>query len=392
MAPGHALLGDASIFRTFESDRVRILINARFLLKDRLEGIGLYTHEIVSRLVRDHPEDEFVLCFDRPYDDRFIYGPNVTPVVARPAARHPLLFLWWFQVVIPRLYRRLGADLFFSPDGFATYRSRVDRQVVVVHDLAYLHFPDQVGWAMRRYYQTQMPRVMLHADRLIAVSQATAADMEAHFPQAAGKCRVVYNGTRQWPIPAEGAARPAQDPGRKYFLHLGAIHPRKNVGRLIQAFDRFRAQTKSEDVDLVIAGRKAWQTREVEEALASSPYQDDIKFLGYVDDWQLRQLMQNCLALVYVSLLEGFGLPIVEAMSLGCPVITSDRSSMAEIGGEAAHLVNPEEVQDITDGMTALYTDENYAQALASKGPTRAKMFDWDLAARQTYDVMKELW
>jgi glycosyltransferase involved in cell wall biosynthesis len=365
---------------------MRILVNARFLLKDKLEGIGLYSYEILRRLVANHPEDQFIFCFDRPYDDRFIFGDNVEPVVIRPPARHPFLFIWWFQVAIPRLYRQKQADAFFSPDGFLSLSPKVKKSLLVIHDLAFIHYPLQVSPVVLWYYRKFVPRFIEKADHIVTVSEASREDVEKNYPSAMGKISVIYNGVRDYfkPLPQaeQIKTRDLYSGGNPYFIAVGAIHPRKNIERLLNAYQVFRQQNES-STRLIIVGRKAWKTGTVESIYLKHPFKDDILFLGYVADDILANLVGSSAGLLFISLFEGFGLPIVEAMRSEVPVITSNRSSMREVAGAAALLVDPEDIEDIAMGMRSLDQDKDYCQTLIQRGKERASIFDWDVAANQ---------
>ncbi len=372
---------------------MRILVNTRFLLKGKLEGIGHYTYEVLSRIVKTHPEHHFIFCFDRPFDKRFVFARNVEGIVVNPPARHPLLFIWWFEVAIPRVYRLKKADLFLSPDGFCSLSKRIDRQVLVIHDLAFLHYPDQIGWTMLWYYRKFTPMFLEKADAIVTVSKASKKDIASFCPNAANKTTVIYNGTRDLPVLDNLKRRDVQAQfakGESFFLSVGAIHPRKNVPGLIRAFNSFKDRSKS-STKLLIAGRKAWKTSETKKAHDNSPYASDILFLDYVSDEVLFQLIGASLALVYISLFEGFGLPIVDSMRAGTPVITSNRSSMSEIGGEASILVDPEDADSVASAMLDIYTSPGLVNSLIKKGLEHSKQFSWVESANKLYDVMMAL-
>ena len=213
---------------------MRILVNARFLLLGRWEGIGLYSLEVLSRLTRAHPEHQFIFAFDRKYDEEFVFAENVMPVVVSPPARHPFLFYCWFEWSIPRIYRQYRCDAFFSPDGFTSLRGSIQHNVLVIHDLAYLHFPQHVGIQMRWYYRRFMPRFVARASQIITISQATYDDITNHFPEASGKTTWCYNGVREIfkPVDAEvrTGVRNKWSAGKPYFLVLGGDTPAQEFG------------------------------------------------------------------------------------------------------------------------------------------------------------------
>ena len=282
---------------------MRIAVNTRFLIKDQLEGIGRFTYEVLRRIVQHHPEHEFIFFFDRPYDESFVFAANVTPVVLRPPARHPVLWWWWFERALPRAMKKHNVDLLLSPDGYLSLKSKV-KTVMVTHDLAFEHYPEQVPWLARKYYQYFMPRYNQRADRIVTVSEFTKKDVHQKYNVDKNKIDVAHNGCREGfkPLTAYEIAtiRKEYADGEPYFFYVGAVHPRKNVHRLIAAFDRFKKRTNS-SVKLLIAGRFGWQTGPVKTAYEQARFKDDIVFLGFVEDKELPRLMGASLALTYVS-------------------------------------------------------------------------------------------
>lgn len=361
---------------------MKIAINTRFLLKDRLEGIGWFTYQVVKRLVERHPEHEFIFFFDRPYEEEFIFAKNVTPVVLFPPARHPVLWYLWFEWAVAKALKTYQADVFFSPDNYLSLRSSVPT-VMVVHDIAYVHYPDQVPFIFKKFYQHFVPKYLKRADTIVTVSHYTKEDMIQHFPNTKNKIIVTCNGCKPdfQPLNPETVQRIRAQyaSGQAYFFYVGSINPRKNVHRLISAFDRFKQQSQSE-TKLLIGGRFGWQTGAVKTAYENAQHKEDIVFLGYVSDEALPRLMAAALALTYISLFEGFGVPLLEAMQCGVPVITSNISSMPEVVGEAGLLVNPESVEDIAEKMFCIYKEENLRKDLIEKGKRQAQRFTWDIA------------
>jgi glycosyltransferase involved in cell wall biosynthesis len=371
---------------------VRIAVNTRFLLPGQLEGFGWYTHEIVRRMVAQHPEDQFIFLFDRKFDTRFVYGSNVTPVVLYPQARHPILFKIWFEWAVPRALRKHAAEVFFSPDSMCSLRSKAPT-VMTCHDLVPLHFPEQVERRHRSFLLKYLPQWLKRAEKVLTVSEFVREDVIKTCQLDRGKVLRVYNGCRDGFMPlkedAKSAVREQYSDACPFFFYAGAIHPRKNVHRMIRAFDQFKKATNS-DAKLLLAGRFAWQTGAVRTAWEQTQHRDDIKFLGYVGEEELPRLTAAAIALVYVSISEGFGLPLVEAMSCDTPVLTSNTSCLPEVAGEAALLVDPFVENDIAMGMEKLYRDKELVQDLIEKGRIQRKQFSWDKAAEEIYAILKE--
>lgn len=372
---------------------MKIAVNARFLLPGQLEGIGWVTHEVVRRMVAAHPEDEFFLLFDRPYDQRFVFGPNVRPVVVGPPARHPLLFAYWYEWRLPGVLADIGADVFLSFDNFLSLRTDVPT-ILMVHDLAYLHFPEQVSWLVRRYYRYFTPRYLHRADHIFAVSDFTRQDILQHFALEPGKVETVHNGCRPGFAPLSEAEREAvrrqYADGQPYFFYYGALQPRKNIVRLMEAFSLFNHITSS-SYKLLLGGRLAWQTKDIQRARRRTMYREDIRFLGYIPERELPRLLGGAFALTYVSLFEGFGLPVLEAMHSEVPVITSNLSSMPEIAGAAALLVDPYNVASINIAMRKIWRDDRVRQRLVEAGRKQRELFDWERSADIIYKEVKRL-
>jgi glycosyltransferase involved in cell wall biosynthesis len=371
---------------------LRIAINTRFLLPGRLEGFGWYTHELVRRMVLAHPEDEFIFFFDRPFEDTYVYGKNVLPLRVPPPARHPFLFYLWFEWALPPLLKKHKVDVFFSPDSFLSLSTPVPT-LLACHDLVPLHHPEQLKLRDRIYWTRFLPKFLKKAEQIVTVSQYTAQDIAQTLEVDAAKIAVAYNGARKifQPLPQveQAVVRNQYARGEAYFLYAGAIHPRKNIVRLIQAFDAFKKQSNSR-TKLLLAGRFAWKTNEVTAAYKASPYSQDIVFTDYVPDSELARLYAAALALTYISLSEGFGLPMVEAMYCDVPVLAANSTCLPEVAGDAALLVDPLSVEAIAGAMLRLSDDAPLRAELIDKGRLRREAFSWDKAAEQVYLLLKK--
>ena len=367
---------------------MRIAVNTRLLLPNRLEGIGRFKHEVLRRLVARHPEHQFLFLFDRPFDEAFVYGSQVRAVQLPPPSRHPLLWYLWFEWAVPLALRTHKADVFLSMDGYCSLRTKVPT-VMVTHDIAHVHYPGQVPAAARWYYQYFVPRYLQRADELVTVSNFCRQDIHAQYGVPAEQIRVAGNAAKPSFVPLSNTEKDTvkqqYSKGEDYFFYLGALHPRKNIIRLLQAFDLFKKQTGS-SMKLLVGGRLAWQSGSIKVAYENASSRADIHFLGYVSDEDLPRLTGAALALTYVSLFEGFGVPIIEAMQAGVPVMTSNVSSMPEVAGDAALLVDPTDEQQIAQGMQQLMADQQLRQTLIAKGMQRAAQFSWE----NTTDIIEE--
>lgn len=368
---------------------MRIAVNTRFLLRDKMEGFGWYTYEVTKRLVEAHPEHQFIFFFDRPFDERFVFGPNVEAVVLNPPARHPLLFIYWFEVAVNRALKKYKADIFFSPDGYLSLRTSVP-QVGVIHDLSFEHYPKDIPFLARHYLRFFFSRFARKAKHLITVSNASKEDFIKTYGIDSTKITVAYNGcsTQFKPVdtPTKQQYQETYANGRPYFVFVGAIHPRKNVQRLLDAFALFKSRTNAE-TQLVIVGSAMWKKASYGITVPES-VQTEVHFTGHVALEELAKIMASAAALTYVPYFEGFGIPLVEAMQCGTPIICGNQTSLPEVAGDAAILCDPFSVEEIAESMERLTGDTGLQQQLSMKGLDRSKHFSWDISAERVWEVL----
>ena len=369
---------------------MRIAVNTRLLLKGKLEGIGWYTHQMLERIVKAHPEHEFIFFFDRPYDESFVFAPNVKPVVVHPQARHAVLFYIWFELSIPAMLRKYKADLFLSTDGLCSLSTKVPT-CLVMHDLAFEHFPEHLKLSHRLYLQHFSPKFARKAKRIVTVSEFSKKDIAERYRIYPDKIDVTYNGAHEAYRPLTWEEREAvkqeYTAGSEYFVFAGALHPRKNVVALLEAFIKFKKRHRS-PIKLVIVGRMAWKFKELVALRETMPFKEDVVWAGYMNVDVLSKVIGAAYALVYPSLFEGFGIPILEALKCKVPAIVSNTSSMPEVAGDAALLVDPNDVSDIAEKMGLIYKDEAQRKKLVEAAPVQAAKFDWDTSAAQLWESM----
>lgn len=363
------------------------------MLKGKLEGFGWYTYETISRLVNRHPEIEFYFFFDRPFDTKFVFADNVHPVVLYPPARHPILFRIWFDFSVTRALKKYAIDLFISPDGYLSMRTNVP-QVSVIHDLNFEHFPNDLPKSASRYLRKFFPKFAEKAAHILTVSEFSKEDIRTTYGIASDKITVGYNGASAifTPVSSEVKERVKlkYTASNEFFLFVGALHPRKNLKRLLKAYDDFIEQTGSE-THLLIVGAAYYWSEEMKAALNVMQNKEKVVFSGHVDIHELRDIYGSARALAFVSYFEGFGIPIVEAMQCNCPVLVAENTACHEVAGEAALLCDPFSETSITESLKRLENDEKLREQLIASGKSRCQEFSWDTTAHKMEEVMMNL-
>lgn len=362
---------------------MRIAVNTRLLLAGKLEGIGWFAHETLSRITTAHPEHEFLFLFDRPFDRSFLYAPNVRGVVMGPPTRHPLLYRLWFGHLLHRRLKTLEADAFISPDGFLSLRSNVPT-LAVVHDLNFEHHPEDLPRAYSAYYRKYFPLFARHAERIATVSEFSRRDIATRYDIPTAHIDVVHNGINEAFRPLDDAerraARNAFTGGHHYFISVGSLHPRKNIARLLLAFDQLLTAHPSE-LRLVVVGERFWWDERLRDAWERVYHKDRVIFTGRLQQDRLCRAMGGALALVFTSYFEGFGIPVAEAMRCGVPVVAAESTCLPEVAGDAALYCDPFSVTDIARAMREMYDDGVLRERLSEAGIKRAKRYTWDRTA-----------
>jgi glycosyltransferase involved in cell wall biosynthesis len=360
-----------------------IAVNTRLLIQGKLEGIGWFTRETLSRITRDHPEHQFVFIFDRPFADEFVFSGNVTPIVLAPPTRHPVLWYIWFELQIPRILKKYKVDLFFSPDGYLSLNTRI-RQLAAIHDINFAHRPKDLPWLKAKYYNYFFPRFARKAKRIVTVSYFSKEDINRTYKIDGDKIDVVYNGVNTMYTPTSEEeklkARTKFSGNKEYFLFIGSLHPRKNICGLLRAYDAFRTSVDT-DTKLLIVGESMFKTSDIELTYEGMRYKEDVVFTGRLSNEELHQVLGASLALTFVPYFEGFGIPIIEAMNAGVPVICSNTTSLPEVGGHAVLYVDPFSLNQIKDAMIKIFQEKELRDGLIEKGFVQKDKFSWDKTA-----------
>jgi glycosyltransferase involved in cell wall biosynthesis len=369
---------------------VKIAVNTQLLLKDRLEGIGSFAHEVLKRMVKASPQHEFIFIFDRPWSDEFIYGPNVIPVKTWIPSRHPILWYWHYQIDIPILIKHFKPDIFFSPDGWMPLNLSIP-VVDTIHDLNFVHRPGDFPMLYRKYFNHFFPKFAVKSSKIITVSNYSKSDMVEQWGIPEDKIDVAYNGcnTHYSPITID-LKKEIQNKftqGLPYFIYIGSQNPRKNIQGLLKAFDQFKMNTGS-PYKLVLVGEPMWNRYGSKYSIEDLLHSDDLVFTGRVSDEVLHLLLASAQALMLVSFSEGFGIPVVEAMYCDVPVICSSVASLPEVAGEAALLVDPFNIHEIANSMAEAAYNHELRRTLIAKGRQQKEKFSWDKTAEVVWNAI----
>ncbi len=351
-----------------------LLINLA-VLTPRPTGISVYASNLIPALQSLNPL--LLTAQEHPGQRCYPIPGNMTP---QQGTRGHLARLLWTQFQLPRLYRKLGGALIFSPLPEAPLWAGC-RSIVTVHDLIPLRFPRRFS-PLTNYFRYQVPQVLSQAEHILCDSQSTAEDVVRFYRIPARKTTAIplaYDATH---------FRPLDLPRQNYFLYLGRHDPYKNLHRLIAAF---AALPQGNQYELWIAGPPDRRfTPLLQQQVEELGITAQVKFLDYLPYSELPTVINQALALVFPSLWEGFGLPVLEAMACGTPVITSPLSSLPEVTGEAALLVDPYRVEAIAEAMAAVANDTPLAQELHTLGLAQAQQFSWAKTAALTAQVLQQ--
>jgi glycosyltransferase involved in cell wall biosynthesis len=347
-------------------------------------GIAQYIFGLVRAMAAQPGEHRlflFVLEEDLPLFQSTPQNVRLVPVSEsfRPAVKD----IFWHQAILPGLLRKLKIDVLHIPSYRRMLWTSPCARVTTIHDLAPCRLAKKYEWKRMLYGRVAARQLALRQTEIIAVSQNTALDITTFFKVAAERIHVIHNGIdhdRFFPSDSQSDAAP-------YFLYVARLeHPAKNHWRLIEAYNKFKADTQS-NWQLVLAGSD-WQAAEIiHQAIQASPFRADIRCLGFVPDKDLPALYREAGIFIYPSLFEGFGIPPIEAMACGCPVISSAAGSLGEVLGNAAEIIPPENVSAIAFAMKDLVSDVAKRKRLISAGLCRAANFSWKRAAEETLQV-----
>lgn len=362
---------------------MRIAIDASRATVRQRTGTENYALHLICHLLQLNAKHQFDLYFrDPPPDDLMPAYPNVMQHVI------PLPRMWTHLRFAAQLWRT-RPDVTWVP-AHTLPRFFPGRAVVTVHDLGYKYFPEAHPDRERRYLEWSTRYSARRATRIMADSQATRDDLVKFYGIEPQKIHVVYPGVDEALQPIRdqeklAAVRRRYGLSKRYLLFIGTLQPRKNIARLVQAFAHWQKNSSHKDILLALGGKAGW--------LYDSTWIADVenvKVLGYVQDEDRAALYSGALGLVLPSLFEGFGFPVVEAMRCEIPVLCANTSSLPELAGDAAILVDPLNIEHITEGIHHLVENNGLRAELIERGKRQAQKFTWENAARAALEVLEE--
>ena len=359
-------------------------------------GNRVYETELVRHLSRVDDRNEYTLFTSSTYRDSPGMDVSGNPNFRRRSLSlsHAMCRALWLMADWPPVNASIGDHDVYHAMNPIVFPARGGRYLVTVHDLFTLVIPDLVDRRHRFVWNVHVKRMLKRADHFVAVSEWTRRDMVEHLKVPPGKITVVQEGVRPGFRVLERAAvdevRRKYGLERPYFIAGGSMNPRKNLVRMIRAFGRVRGRN-AEPVELVLTSPGRAFSQEARDEISRARMEEAVKLLPCVSDPDLVALMNGATALLFVSLYEGFGLPILEAMACDTPVVTSTASSMPEVAGDAGILVDPTDEEAIADAMWRVLSDEETRRRLVEAGRGRIKPFTWERTARQYLDVYQSL-
>jgi glycosyltransferase involved in cell wall biosynthesis len=374
-----------------ENIETRIGINAHLLSPKsgyRRAGIHQYIAQLLRHLPRLNGRTEYLIytqdnnAIPRRAGNRII--PSSLPTEKR------LFRILWEQSAWPIQAARVGVDLLHSMAFVTPILTRIPT-IVTVYDLSFVHFPEKFPTSQRLYLQTQTARSVKQAQRVITISEATRKDLYRHFNVPLEKIDVIFPGVephyQQLPQESLNTFRDEKNLHKPFILHVGTLQPRKNIPVLLEAL----AALKNQDIELILAGGKGWLYDQIFSQIKDLGLADQVRFTGYVRDEELPFWYNAAKVLVFPSVYEGFGMPIIEAMACGTPVIAAHTSSIPEAGGEAALYFEPHDVEKLTQQLAEIFENDDLLHNMRQSGFMQSRKFSWERAGSETVRIYADV-
>lgn len=367
---------------------MKIAVNCWILRNKLIDGIGNFTIETLRPLIAAHPEIEFQILCDKNFTEAYFDFPNVTKHHIFPPYRHPILYLFYMEFAVGAFLKKHKPDLFLSMEGFLCLQAKC-KQLPVIYDLNFEHQPKDLPLRNRLYFRNFYPKFARKATRIATISEYSKEDIHKTYGISPDLIDNVSCGVKEKfnPLDKEliDKIKNKYAGGDEYFFFIGSMHPRKNIVRLLGAFELFKHASKA-PLKLILAGNIFWGDETIKVVLNSMRFKSEVIFPGRINDEELALLLGSAYALTFVPTFEGFGLPIVEAFQCDVPVISSNTTSMPEVAGDAALLANPFDVEDIAGKMKIIWENKGLRSELIERGRSQKKIFSWKRTAALLYD------
>lgn len=345
-------------------------------------GVSMYTLNILREFYKSASEQT-----------RFVIYLRKSPLSDLPEANENFKYVVipgsvaWSQVFFPTyLATHKKPDVLLCPAHYIPRFSSV-KTVVVIHDVAYFYYPEEFLKKDLYKLENWTSYALNHSKKVISVSENTKKDIIKFYETPEVKIEVIHNGYNQ--VDSVATPKEFKAPTAPYLLYVGTLQPRKNVAKLIEAFNILK--NEHADLKLYIVGKKGWLYDEIFARVTQLQLKDDVVFTGYVSESEKNALYKHAQAYVLPSLYEGFGNPPLEAMSAGCPVIVSNNSSLPEICGDACVYFDPSDTMDMVKSIGEVLSNKKLRASLKAKGIQRVKEFSWEKCAQKTLQVLKDV-
>lgn len=365
---------------------MRIGINGRFLVAKRT-GVQRAAYNLIKTLFEIDRENEYILFTGEEQAKEWNY-PNVKLVTSRLKVGENLRNHLWEQFVLPRLARKHEVDILHSPANMAPLFYR-GASIVHIHDLCFVVNPQWYSYLFHTAYNVAIPRLAKRASRVITNSNNSRNDLLQFYQVDASKVRLIY-----WAVDQTFGSEPVSDrridEEGDYILYVGSLEPRKNIATLIEAYEQLRTDNPDLKTKLILIGGESPLFAAVR--LQIKQFHNDVVFKGFVSDDELKQYYRNALVVAYPSLYEGFGLPPLEAMASGAPVVTSNTSSLPEVVGDAALMVSPYDCAQLAGTLARVIRDRRLREEMRRRGFEQVKKFNWYRVARNVLAVYYEVY
>ncbi|MFZ4632330.1 MAG: glycosyltransferase family 4 protein [Patescibacteria group bacterium] len=378
---------------------MKIGVDVRVLMDKYYSGVSEYTANLLNTISKLDKSNDYKLFYNSFTDQRErleVFEKDNFKLVGLNIPNKIFNYLFQKTLSYPKIDKFIGGvDVFYSPHFNFTKLSKEVKKVITVHDLSFLRYPHFFNHRKNFWHRTlEIKKTLIAADKIIAVSENTKNDIVELLEINGDKIQVIYSGNN-------AVKKEVSEENIKDFLHkrklsgriilyLGTIEPRKNIIGLIKAYNKLRSENISlTDVKLVLAGASGWKNRLTYREWQLSPYKNDIRFLGYVNKDE-KDVLYSCASLfVYPSYYEGFGFPPLEAMTYGLPVVCSNVSSLPEVVGDAALMINPFSTNEIAEVLKLIIEDSELRELYIKKGYERAALFSWEKTAGEYLEVFR---